>query len=320
MRPILKGTPLYYPDVIGLRYWKALEPLFSAMYRETEQQMLRLFESPLATMDDDVDPVIVDTGGIAYTARDQLNRLRNKFLRIFDRDLTGIIFKMLTGVDQHSKTSLETSLGKLYNGANEAPKASITKVKPRRKTSKATEIIVPDIKADLSGVTAIKSGALTISPDFLKSGVMEEQFKALTVHNVGLFKTIAAEHFSKVEAAVMDSITTGQGIKDLIPFFDGYSNGTKNYARLRAMDQTRKAFTSINMARMRRLGIKKFEWLHSHGSNDPRKLHEQMSGNIYEIDNPPYIWTVYNQRIYGYPGEAINCRCTAIPVYDFNDN
>jgi len=91
--------------------------------------------------------------------------------------------------------------------------------------------------ASLSGSLSKMGESLTISPDyFVKS--MGETFKALTTQNVALFKTIASTHFDKVETAVMNSIISGNGLKDLNPFFETHSTGEKNYAKNRAMDQT----------------------------------------------------------------------------------
>jgi len=47
-----------------------------------------------------------------------------------------------------------------------------------------------------------------------------------------------------------------------------------------ARDQVSKATSALNAARMKGLGIRKFEWIHSGGGKEPRKLHEEMSGNI----------------------------------------
>jgi SPP1 gp7 family putative phage head morphogenesis protein len=158
--------------------------------------------------------------------------------------------------------------------------------------------------ASLAGSLSKMGESLTISPDYFVRS-MGETFKALTTQNVALFKTIASTHFDKVETAVMDSIISGNGLKDLNPFFETHSTGEKNYAKTRAMDQIRKAYTSVNMARMRKLGIKKFEWIHSGGSNNPRILHIELSGKVFEIDNP---------------GELPNCRCMASPLMEFDED
>lgn len=270
-QPIIKGKVLFYPDAVGLRYWRRLQPIINSMLMETEREVKELMTTPAAYW----AGLPTQDASISEQVKELLNRLTKKYLRIFDRDIESIVLNMMTGIDKASKASLAGNI------------------------------------SDMSSVT--------VSTDYFVSS-MGEQFKALTQQNVSLFKTIPEVHFAKVESAVMDSIISGNGLKDLNPFFEQYTTGERNYAKNRAMDQTRKAYTSINMARMQKSGIKQFEWLHSHGSNAPRKLHEELSGKVFNIDEPPYIGTMYNERIYGYPGQLPNCRCMARPIIDLSDD
>ena len=269
--PIIKGKVLFYPDAVGLRYWRRLQPIINSMLMETESEVKELMATPAAYW----AGLSTQDASISEQVKQLFNRLTNKYLRIFNRDIESIVLNMMAKVDKASQSNLR------------------------------------DVISDISSVT--------ITPDyFVKS--MGEQFKALTEQNVSLFKTIPEVHFAKVETAVMDSIISGNGLKDLNPFFEQYTTGERNYAKNRAMDQTRKAYTSINMARMQKSGIKQFEWLHSHGSNAPRKLHEELSGKVFDIASPPYIGTMYNEKIYGYPGQLPNCRCMARPIIDLSDD
>jgi len=261
---------LVYPDAIGLKYWRSIEPMIKAMHRETEAEMVALFDKPkiekaMETMD----------ATIAEQAQAIIARLIKKYLRIFERDSDFIVRKF---VNDASKVSAHNLTGSINSMAT----------------------------------------TLNISSEFLITGNMAEQFSAITEANVALFKTIPAQYFPRVEIAVMESITKGKGLADLKPFFQNFSNGELNYAKNRALDQTRKAYTGINMARMKRLGIKKVKWLHSHGSNAPRKLHQEMNGKIYDLDNPPFIGVMYGQDIYGWGGELPNCRCTCSPVFEID--
>ena len=147
------------------------------------------------------------------------------------------------------------------------------------------------------------------------SGELNQVFRAVTKENVGLFKTISSVHFAKVETAVMDSIISGKGLEDLLPFFESHNPGIRSYAIDRAMDQTRKAYTSLNLDRMKKAGIERFEWLHSKRSAQSRKLHIELSGQEFDIVNPPYIGDMYGEKIYGFPGQLPNCGCIMKPVY-----
>lgn len=267
--PMVQGKVLLYPDAVAAKFSKRLGALVDAMTRETEREVLALLTSETA----ENGYLPTQDASISAQARILINRLRRKYIRIFNRDIESLITQMLNNTNRASKSSTAQSLKEL-------------------------------------------SGGLMLKTDFL-SGEMKEQFQSLMQDNVSLFKTIPATAFNKVEGAVYDSITSGQGIKDLKPFFQQFSNGTKNYAHLRAYDQTRKAFTTLNMARLQKNGIKRVQWSHSHGSNDPRKLHQELDGQIFDIDKPPFIGIMYGVRIHAFGGTLPNCRCQIKPVFDF---
>jgi len=149
------------------------------------------------------------------------------------------------------------------------------------------------------------------------SGRVAEVMAAGVKDNVALIKSIPAEYFQQIEGDVMRSITTGQGMADLVPAILAHGQSTKKRAALIARDQTSKATTAINRTRMQGLGIKKFEWLHSGGGKEPRPLHEALSGQIFDLDNPPVIDERTGER--GLPGQLINCRCRMVPVVTFGE-
>ena len=112
------------------------------------------------------------------------------------------------------------------------------------------------------------------------------------------------------------SIQTGRGMADLQPYVENLNQTTKKRAALIARDQTSKATTAINQARMQGLGVKKFKWLHSYGGKEPRPLHKDvLNGKIFSLDNPPVIDERTGER--GLPGVLINCRCRLSPVIEF---
>jgi len=106
------------------------------------------------------------------------------------------------------------------------------------------------------------SQGLTLKTDIL-TGELNQALTAMVAENVGLIKSIPSEYLTQVRGAVMRSITTGRGLADLVPFLKNYEGVTLRRAQLIAHDQTRKVYSNINRVRMEKLGIKKFEWLHS---------------------------------------------------------
>lgn len=158
------------------------------------------------------------------------------------------------------------------------------------------------------------SGGVTLKTDVV-SGKVAEVTKAGVRDNVALIKSIPADYFQKIQGDVMRSIQTGRGMADLVPAIEAHGHSTRKRAELIARDQTSKATTAINRARMDGLGIKKFEWLHSGGGKEPRKLHQDLSGKIFDLADPPVIDERTGER--GLPGQLINCRCRMVPVISF---
>lgn len=159
------------------------------------------------------------------------------------------------------------------------------------------------------------SKGLTLKTDFI-TPALTTITKAVVAENVALIKSISEYYLSSVQKTVLRSITTGNGLKDLMPALTKFKGITERKAENIALDQTRKAYNAINAERMRTIGVRKFEWLHSGGGQKPRQDHIEMNGNIYSFDDLPVIDKKTGER--GIPGQAINCGCTMRPIIDFN--
>lgn len=147
---------------------------------------------------------------------------------------------------------------------------------------------------------------------------LKEIIKASTKEAADLIKRIPERYLSEVQGEVMRSITSGNGLKDLVPYLTKRYDGNARWARHVAMDQTRKAYTSVNTARLTKLGIEQFRWVHSGGSRQPRKHHIELSGKIFRYDNPPIIDPRTGQT--GLPSVLPFCRCIAVPVIFATNN
>lgn len=108
-----------------------------------------------------------------------------------------------------------------------------------------------------------------ISPE--KSEIM----KALLFENASLIKSIPNEYFKQITGSVARSIENGEGIKQLVKELSSYGAKSNRRAQLIAQDQTRKAYNSINRRNFQENGIRKFEWVHSGGSREPRIIQRQ---------------------------------------------
>lgn len=181
-----------------------------------------------------------------------------------------------------------------------------TMVKNARATSKTT------LHSSLQKL----SGGLSLKTSVVPKG-MEEIAQAIINENVTLIKSIPVKYLTDVSGAVMRSITTNAGLESLIKVVNKYSDATERRVKNIALDQTRKAYNTINKARMQALGVKQYEWVHSSGSRHPRKYHlDVLNGQIFDFDNPPIIDPATGEK--GIPGQLINCGCTMTPVIELD--
>lgn len=171
-------------------------------------------------------------------------------------------------------------------------------------------------KAGIASSLKELSGGLTIQPSDIGGQIADKLRAAINV-NTDLIVSINQAYLGKVADAVNRSIMLGNGLEDLIPFFEKQRGITKRHAKNLALDQTRKAYNSLNVARMEQAGLTKFEWLHTGGGQKPRKFHitrfpAGLNGGIYEINDPPVADPKTGEK--ALPSGLVNCKCRMIPV------
>lgn len=217
---------------------------------------------------------------IASQARMLVDRITKKYNKLFAEKARTYTDRMVTDVDRESRTTLGESLNQL-------------------------------------------SGGLSIKTDIL-TGELNEVVKATVAENTALIKTVPEEYLGQVRGAMMRSITqpATAGLKGVIEqindVLDTRARQIRNKAKNVALDQTRKFYNNLNRGRMEAVGLKKFEWVHSGGGQKPRKLHQEvLNGQIFSFDDLPVIDEKTGER--GIPGQAINCRCTMLPVIEFEN-
>ncbi|URG13042.1 minor head protein [Stenotrophomonas phage B2] len=160
------------------------------------------------------------------------------------------------------------------------------------------------------------SGGLTIKTPDMPHGLYD-RLLATTRENVGLIKSIPAQYHERIEQTVMRSIQTGgTGSQALMEEIRKIGHSTEKRANLIAVDQASKLNTAMNDERLKAVGVRKFEWIHSGGGKEPRELHVHYHGQIFDMDDPPVIDERTGER--GLPGQLIKCRCRMKPIVDFS--
>lgn len=138
---------------------------------------------------------------------------------------------------------------------------------------------------------------------------MEEATRA----NVALIRSIPAQYFDRLRTAISEGWTSGRRWESVAADVAEIGGITDRRAALIARDQTSKMNASFNEVRQTALGIEEYTWS---GSLDARERdsHRAMEGRRLRWDAPP---DVDGEEVH--PGEAINCRCVAVPIINLDE-
>lgn len=258
---------------------------------------------------------------ILTLVRQMTSETKSQVIKLFESSTADDFFEQQKQAAAMDASNISVKAKKLMNTLN----AKFTnlfndKAKPIAEkmidgASDASENALHESLKQLSGGLSLKTGVVPEG--------MEIKAQALVQENVGLITSIPSKYFEQISGAVYRSITTGNGIKDLIPVISKYNGENERRAKNIALDQTRKAYNTINRERMQKVGVKQFEWIHSGGGVHPRPSHVAMSGKIFSFDDLPIVNldnagspSYVPER--GIPGQAINCKCVMSPVIEFD--
>lgn len=198
--------------------------------------------------------------------------------------------------------------------SNLAIKDSIKSLNPERANDKDSKELV------LLLLALVASGMFSQRIDTIKSQKplkylspsMREAVQASLFQNVQYMKDIAGDYLTKVTQSVMQNIMKGD-INQLRKEVVNLSRKAFNRSQLIAADQTRKAYQALTMRNMEEAGLKKFKWVYTYRSKEPRPFHKDvLNGKIFDIGKPPVIDPKTGAR--GFPSQLPQCKCVMQPV------
>ncbi len=165
-------------------------------------------------------------------------------------------------------------------------------------------------------LASARKESLTINMQWTPA--MTEKVDAIIAENVSLIRSIPEKYFTEVEGMVYRAVARGgdrKALADEIEANFGKRHGiTRRRAEGIARDQVRKATASLSRQRQKAAGIKRGIWIHSGGSNRPRKKHVHAHGQEFDLD---VGLPVGDKGQYVLPGEEVECGCTWKPVLPF---
>lgn len=257
--------------------------------------------------------------GYPVAARDKYQQALDKLIAPMRKEYERELMRLLAELPPPNELAMDANLGSQARMLLNFLSAKWQK----RFGSAASEIVDRmmgnvDKQAKTSLNTSLKklSGGLTIKTPDLPAG-LRDSITASVAENVGLIKSVQQQYHERISGAVLRSVQSGgQGQKEIFEELQKIGGIADDRAKLIARDQTSKITTQMNAERQKSVGVKKFQWLHSGGGAEPRKLHLELNGKIFSYDDLPVIDARTGER--GLPGTLINCHPGSTKVHGAN--
>lgn len=165
------------------------------------------------------------------------------------------------------------------------------------------------------------SAGLTLKIEDL-SPEMRDVMKLAAHESAALIKSIPEQYIGRVRSEVVRTLTSTGDTPKLMKQLMKFGDMSERRAELIAADQSKKTFSKLTELRLKKIGVEKFEWVHSGGGRTPRPHHIAMypkglNRGVFDLNNPPVIDPETGER--GLPGQLPNCKCFMRPVIDFEE-
>lgn len=157
---------------------------------------------------------------------------------------------------------------------------------------------------------------INIIDDFYDGAFYEGILEQWVQDNVDLIKTIPHETLGRMQEVVLKSYLDGKSVTEIAKDIQHEYQVTKSHARLLARDQTGKLNAQITRHQQKSAGVNRYIW-RTAGDGRVRDSHRALNNTPHSWNDPPVVDTKTGRR--AHPGEDYQCRCVAIPVFDFDD-
>lgn len=160
--------------------------------------------------------------------------------------------------------------------------------------------------------------AIQVEPDI--SPEMVDTIKAEWTENTQRYiKDFLAEETAALRQTIGANAWAGKRTSEVISELMGEYGITKRRAEFIARQETHLAMVALKKAGLERAQLPYYRWECVVGSpkHPVRPMHEALNGKIFRWDDPP-ITSPKGDR--NHPGQDYNCRCTARPLFGFEDD
>lgn len=161
-----------------------------------------------------------------------------------------------------------------------------------------------------------RSLKIDIRPVLSEHGRVMERFKEMNEWNVQLIKSIPDRMLDELEYKLETAWASGERTSSIEEIVNGVANDADVNAKRIARDQMNKMNSAFNQVRQTELGIESYIW-RSSGDERTRADHKDLDGRTFRWDDPgPLTGTIDGEPCH--PGQDIQCRCDAIPVFNLD--
>lgn len=142
----------------------------------------------------------------------------------------------------------------------------------------------------------------------------EDKIAAFRKENIALIKDVGAEQAKKLDEIFARAGAQGARNEDLVKEIQETLDVGQSRAELIARDQLLKFNASVQREAAQSRGIEEYIWSTS-GDERVRESHQALDGTKHAYDDPPIV---DGEPVN--PGEAVQCRCVAVPVVPLLDD
>lgn len=139
---------------------------------------------------------------------------------------------------------------------------------------------------------------------------IQEFLLARAKENAQLISNIPQKQVAQIESGLLNAVSSGLRVEEISKFIDDKFEDMASNASTIARTETGKIVSSLTEYRQRSLGVDQYRWA-TVGDDRVRPSHRALDGQIFSWDDPP---VVDGEAVN--PGQAINCRCLALPVIE----
>ena len=295
-----------------LAYERALRALSRDMVVNGGNAMLKLYRDYMKKIEDGAE---VAADAVSEAVALELAAMWDVYAEKFAREGGELAAAM---VSRQTALALRSARKAVTEAMGGVPPVSGAAITPEVLPPSAGALPPPGVAS--AGAAGNNFSFMALQGDAIPAEVAPVVRAAIT-ENANLIKSIPPQYLDRIAGAVTRSMPSGGSTRALVEEIRRYGQMTLRRARNIAADQVHKAFESINIAEFKRLGIRKFRWLHTGGSTHPREYHLRyapsgLNNGIFSMDDPPVIDERTGEK--GFPGQLPFCRCTMCAVVEWD--